>query len=1125
MPKQSPQLMHDPESNDAVARDTQTRFRAERELDKSFLVEAAAGTGKTTIIVKRMIQLIATGACDISRLVAVTFTRKAAAELRGRFEASLRENAQLTASKLADRELDQAARQRMLDACNRSNQAFVGTIHSFCASLLRERPIEFGVDPTFRELTEGEDKQLIDSAWHSNINNLLAAQDPLLERMSELGIVRNQLKHSFHQIINNRDIEHWPASTPQPPDLQSTKLEIQSYIDHMKTLLPTFPVDRGTDELMNRYEEIVRASQRDWTHPAGFIRLLQRFDSSDGATQKYWDKPATGKAEKNRWVDFRERIVEPTLKYWYAKRYPLVIEFVTRAASIYEKLKRSNDGLDFTDLMLRVVGGLRSQAELRAYFQKRYTHLLVDEFQDTDPIQAEMLMLLCSADHHEQDWTRCKLRAGSLFIVGDPKQSIYRFRRGDIVTYDRMRKLIEASNGEVLALIKNFRTVSSIRNWNNEVFSNLFGATGSQYSPAAEDMIQGREAASQSTTPFPTIPPLPLHGLFQLPVQKYGNSADTEGEADAIARTIRCAIDGGVTIERTPEELKAGRTTTAEPRDFLIIPPRRSNIRIYKAALDRYKIPCDVTGGNAVKGLDELELLTKVLKCIDDPYDSIAFLTLLRNQLFGFSDVELFELRQRNAKFIYSAPPSGLGDASGGDSHETLDRYASVCARLSSYAQWLRTLPYAVGVTRIAEDLGLLAKAAGCEEGNIAAGGFLKAIEWLRQRSYDFDSVADVVESFDELIEADEFEGCTALPNNSNVVRLMNLHKAKGLEAPVVFLTDIGSPRKHPVYSYIDRRGNSDRVNVLGYVCVQEEVKKGNRPAYFKPIACPAEWESLEAEEQRFLDAEKDRLLYVATTRAGCALIISTGNDKSAWAKLYPFMQNAPQLPINQMQFTQSATGQPTASKSLAVATTQPNIAERWQVSQQPNYAIRTAKEIAFKGVRQPRWETSGDYGYRWGSVIHELLSISIKTPNINLRPSALNLAREYGLSHDRIDELISTVESVTRSDIWQRAQAASQCYSELPFETLATTDGLPTIVRGVIDLIFEEPASTTAPAGWVIVDYKSDDIATSDLDAAVKYYQAQLQEYAKHWTQLTSYPTKELGLYFTKLNRYEIVQ
>ena len=153
--------------------DTITRNRIESELDKNFIVEAAAGTGKTTSLVNRMVALVRTGTCRIDQLAAVTFTRKAAAELRERFQAALRNKA--TESETNDsNEL-----QRLATAADQVNQAFVGTIHSFCATLLRERPIEFGVDPAFRELDEKDDRLLREQAWQENIADLIASRDPL----------------------------------------------------------------------------------------------------------------------------------------------------------------------------------------------------------------------------------------------------------------------------------------------------------------------------------------------------------------------------------------------------------------------------------------------------------------------------------------------------------------------------------------------------------------------------------------------------------------------------------------------------------------------------------------------------------------------------------------------------------------------------------------------------------------------------------------------------------------------------------------------------------------------------------------------------------------------------------
>ncbi len=188
--------------------DTLTRTRIASELDKNFIVEAAAGTGKTTCLVSRMVALIETGTCQIEQLAAVTFTRKAAAELRERFQAALQKKA--TTIQTGDAEKCK----RLKSASDRLDLAFVGTIHSFCAALLRERPIEFAVDPAFRELDEKDDYLLREQAWHENIADLIASGDPLLDQLRDLDIDRAQLKTCFSHFIEHRDIEHWPVKLP-----------------------------------------------------------------------------------------------------------------------------------------------------------------------------------------------------------------------------------------------------------------------------------------------------------------------------------------------------------------------------------------------------------------------------------------------------------------------------------------------------------------------------------------------------------------------------------------------------------------------------------------------------------------------------------------------------------------------------------------------------------------------------------------------------------------------------------------------------------------------------------------------------------------------------------------------
>ncbi|NND97406.1 MAG: hypothetical protein HKN47_08790, partial [Pirellulaceae bacterium] len=190
-------------------------------------------------------------------------------------------------------------------------------------------------------------------------------------------------------------------------------------------------------------------------------------------------------------------------------------------------------------------------------------------------------------------------------------------------------------------------------------------------------------------------------------------------------------------------------------------------------------------------------------------------------------------------------------------------------------------------------------------------------------------------------------------------------------------------------------------------------------------------------------------------------------------------------------------------------------IAARWVKVKEPNYEIETAKEVALKGTSRPNWQASGEYGYKWGSAVHELLELATKTPDADRTKAAVMLATQFGLGNERVEELSQTVDAVTRSEIWTRARQALRCYSEFPLETVSQSDtGQPIITRAVIDLLFEEQD------GWVIVDYKTDDIAISEMESAVGYYRPQLDQYAKNFSDATGARVKEIGLYFTRLDR-----
>lgn len=1060
------------------------RQRLATDLHTNFMVEAAAGTGKTTSMVARMVNLIAEGACLAPQMVAVTFTRKAAAELRERFQSEL----SAVIGKLSESSdaSDRAKFERLNAAANSLGQIFLGTIHSFCAQLLRERPIEFGVNPGFRELEADENQLLLDRAWQENLADMIAGSDPLLGELKRLGLETSQLRDCFKNFIEYRDVQHWPSEPTAEFDLKACQTLVKKYINDMRSLMPIFPRDRPSDKLMAQYELIVRSSVRAFEHEWRFFRMLDHFDHSTKAVQKDWHDKKVAKQEQTRFETFRAEVVKPALTYWRQRRYQCVVQFVRRALTVYQTLKLNDGALDFTDLLLITAKGLREQPHLRHYFQQR-SHFLVDEFQDTDPVQAEVVVLLGSDDCEQKDWQSCRLRPGSLFIVGDPKQSIYRFRRGDIVTYNRVRSIFTASGGVLASLSDNYRSSEQLIAWNNQLFAHKFPATPSEYSPAYTGMRCGRPRATRGE----------LSGIFQLPVTGT-NSLAIQSEAEHVARFIRHAIGSGKTIERWSAEKRKFELAPVRLQDFLILTRMRPRIAIYQAALERHGLDCDVSGSNSFKDHPQLILLRDVLRAADDPYHQVHTLSLLRNRMFGFSDAELYSIKRAGGTFLFTAElPDKLQGA-------LRQRFEDTCRLLRDCQLWLRSLPAVVAVERIASTLGLLAEAAARDDGNLSLGSLMKAFEILRSQSHNFDNAADLIEGIERLLSVEEAESVTAMGKAHDAVRIMNLHKAKGLEAPIVFLVDTTKPPDHLPTCHISREGQEPQ----GAMCI---TVKPASAWVAKTIAEPVGWNEKAAEEQRFLDAEEDRLLYVATTRAANMLVISTSDKTSAWSPLAASLEDAPRLTIPTDQQLDELVGNP-----ISIAHFVPNDPNKlWQALQAPTYTIANVKKESLRGIRRPDWQTQGEFGTAWGTAVHELLEIANKSSDIDWQGQAAAIASEYSIPHSHLDDLIDTVQAVIDSELWKRARAAVRCYSELPFDLSGRREGRETIIRGVIDLIFEEPD------GWVIVDYKSDSVDIEDIDSLREYYRPQLIEYKSHWEALTRTKVKELGLFVTRLKRY----
>jgi ATP-dependent helicase/nuclease subunit A len=1079
--------------------DQNARNRIIEDLGQNLLVEAGAGSGKTHEMARRMASGIAAGVYQVEHMSAVTFTRKAAAELRGRFQLALEEELSRN-TQLADAS-DRVARIR--SALSNLERFFAGTIHSFCAHLLRERPVEAGVPPGFTELDEVADALLRKESWRDFLIAAKAAGDPSVATLSDAGVKPKDLDSAFETVCRYEEVDFNPGDAVQP-DTTAGFSALDTFWATMCRKLPTTIAEDTTcktQRVARRFYGQMRIANSRRSRPSTLAALLETWDFTPGITQKCWaDDPAVKKkvaAEITQLhTTFRTDVIQPYLAAWRQYIYRLSITLLTTARGHAGRGRRSGNTLNYGDLLQLTAKVLRDNAEVRRALQEKYRWLFVDEFQDTDPVQAEIIFLLAGDAQAQSaagpvDWRSIPLRRGALFIVGDPKQSIYRFRRADIDIYNLVRdRLTDPNSGEVLSLTTNFRSVPALCEWANNVFRQLFPSTPTTYSPKFAPLdphrVQEPRASEGEATAVAS-------GVKTLTIAASVDQRNvTAAEAEKIARYIRSEVD-------------AKRRSFG---DFLVLTRKRKPLKFYVEALEALQIPLDVSGAGAFGDSEVVKQLALLLRALSDPQDTVSLVGILRGPLFGISDQDLFAFRENGGWFsivgstvLVEARPVPTSDTGVRACREAL------CS-LNRMFRWTRVLPAGAALERILEHTGYLALAA-TTAGGVEAGDLLHAIDRVRQLVEKGQSLAAAASALEDDSDASsEVDSLALEPGRNDVVRVMNLHKAKGLEAPVVFLADPCGGFKPRADVRVIRDGFIAR----GYFSITTEWGYGE-----KVLAEPAGWDQLKQEEQTYLAAEEQRLLYVSATRARDLLVVgrwakSGGSGVRAWEAFAPFLSGAPELsvpatvsaPVAQpVDLSAAASSRAFAMRNAAHDRARVPSWSATSVTAEARQIPKIARSVegaADDPTRVITTETSShraDVGMAWGTLIHGLLEHFMRHQNVtrdDLHRLAMWLTVEEPQLRIAIDEALKTVETVAKANFWEKAKV-SEHHVEMPFCIRASTSsGLMGLTSGIVDLLYR------VDDHWNIVDYKTD---RTDFSSTNKY-EPQLKAYREMWQEMT---------------------
>lgn len=1057
---------------------TESQKKAVQTLHKNILVSAGAGTGKTRVLVERILHLLKTQKAGITELLVLTFTEKAANEIKTRLSRIFQE-LQLERSQ---QDLERSA---------------IATFHGFASRLLKEHPIEAGVDPEFRVIETEQSELLKEESLNAVLEKSFQEKDEAFELLPLYG--EEPLRSGILKVLTAARHEGKTLTEFfQEASLKKKTL----YAQKEQTL------SREAEGLMKRLDEI---------DTKGWARFYQNstWDAQTFRDFEAWSSAYKGK-RKEGWKEWREILevlaalrMDSWIAPWQEKFEKMALAF----EELYGIRKKEKGFLDFDDLQMKAVGLFRGNKpecqRLRERYQKRFKFILIDEFQDTNLLQTEFVELLASGSN--------------LFLVGDYKQSIYGFRGAEPRIFLEKEMLFkEGDAGERILLSDSFRSEPIVLDFVNGFFKALWEEDRFPFEPL--NPTASRPDSSKSQT-------APVEWLMTALGEEEDMSFARLREARLVAARIRELHDH--------EGIPYG--------DIAVLFQAMTSSGIYEDAFKSAEVPYFIVAGRGFYEQPEIQDMMSFLAYLETPLADIPLAATLRSPFFHITDDTLFWLshnvkaKDKTVPFSESLKKADAIQEILPEQKERLRFFNVLCEELRNLKD---RIPLSELVDMILERTGYELAVLADPSGVRRYANLRKLISMIREyETFERMPLATFLNILKRLQaqEVRESEAQIALEASTEAVRMMSVHAAKGLEFPVVIVADMGHQGSH-----------ADSKAVIAHAA-EGYAMQGRDPSDLK-LKKPYLFLWLDEAVKKRENEEWKRLLYVAMTRAKSRLLLSgvykkkkdpkeSFNEMSSWMDWIMALRN--QLPLKVisaetmapltfkrkvsdyqesireiLEAVPAKVPEKTTEKSLFSIQLESRAALRMIDLPVSAYVLFHKDPQAFWRVYQIGWasgdpdaereetdfEESGVSAADFGTAMHAFFEhVDFREPGSLLETHRFERVFS-GLTKEEMEQARKIIQEFSKQPLFRKLQRAKQIKREIDF----VLNGRRGLIQGKLDMLFEDNEGA-----WHILDYKT---AVGDEDAARESgYLLQLEIYALAVTQLLKIPVRSGIVYFLK--------